>query len=107
MKKSLALMLALIMVLCMIPTTALAANGTGHQISVKIYKVVLDNSKPLGYQNPELVNTITVICQDATGHSGYNHSVYLKEFHPTKVGLSTTDWTGWQFNGYYNHLIDF
>ena len=101
MKKSLALMLALIMVLCMIPTTAFAANGTGHQISVKIYKVVLDSSKPLGYQNPELVNTITVICQDATGHSGYNHSVYLKEFHPTKVGLSTTDWTGWQFDLYY------
>ena len=101
MKKSLAVMLALIMVLCMIPTTAFAANGTGHQISVKIYKVVLDSSKPLGYQNPELVNTITVICQDATGHSGYNHSVYLKEFHPTKVGLSTTDWTGWQFDLYY------
>ena len=102
MKKSLAVMLALIMVLCMIPTTALAANGTGHQISVKIYKVVLDSSKPLGYQNPEFVKTITVICQDGTGHSGYNHSVNLKEFHPTKVGLSTTDWTGWQFNGSYN-----
>ena len=25
----------------------------------------------------------------------------LKEFYPTKVGLLTTDWTGWQFNGYY------
>ena len=101
MKKSLAVMLALIMVLCMIPTTALAANGTGHQISVKIYKVVLDSSKPLGYQNPELVNTITVICQDATGHSGYNHSVKLKEFYPTNFGLPTTDWTGWQFDSYY------
>ena len=101
MKKSLAIMLALIMVLCMIPTTALAANGTGHQISVKIYKVVLDSSKPLGYQNPELVNTITVICQDATGHSGYNHSVKLKEFYPTNFGLPTTDWTGWQFDSYY------
>ena len=101
MKKSLAVMLALIMVLCMIPTTALAANGTGHQISVNIYKVVLDSSKPLGYQNPELVNTITVICQDATGHSGYNHSVKLKEFYPTNFGLPTTDWTGWQFDSYY------
>ena len=102
MKKSLAVMLALIMVLCMIPTTALAANGTGHQISVNIYKVVLDSSKPLGYQTPALVTNITVTCQDATGHSGYNHSVNLKEFYPTKVGLSTTDWTGWQFNSYYN-----
>ena len=101
MKKSLAVMLALIMVLCMIPTTALAANGTGHQISVKIYKVVLDSSKPLGYQNPVLVKTITVTCQDATGHSGYNHSVNLKEFYPTNFGLPTTDWTGWQFDSYY------
>ena len=101
MKKSLAVVLALIMVLCMIPTTALAANGTGHQISVNIYKVVLDSSKPLGYQTPELVKNITVTCQDGTAHSGYNHSVYLNEFYPDKVGLSTTDWTGWQFNSYY------
>ncbi len=102
MKKTLALTLALIMVLCMLPMTALAANGTGHQISVKIYKVVLDSSKPLGYQTPELlVDTITVICQDKTSHSGYNHSVNLKEFYPTNFGLTTTDWTGWQFNAYY------
>ena len=101
MKKSLALMLALIMVLCMIPTTAFAANGTGHQISVNIYKVVLDSSKPLGYQTPELVKNITVTCQDGTAHSGYNHFVNLKEFYPTKFGLSTKDWTGWQFDSYY------
>lgn len=101
MKKSFALTLALIMVLCMLPMTALAANGTGHQISVDIYKVVLDSSKPLGYQNPVKVNTITVTCQDGTAHSGYNHFVNLKEFHPTNVGLLTTDWTGWQFNSYY------
>ena len=69
--------------------------------SVKIYKVVLDSSKPLGYQNPELVKTIIVTCQDATGHSGYNHSVNLKEFYPTNFGLPTTDWTGWQFDSYY------
>ena len=80
MKKSLALTLALIMVLCMLPVTALAASSTGHQISVKIYKVVLDSSQYLGYQNPEFVTTITVTCQDVTEHSGYNHFVNLKEF---------------------------
>lgn len=89
------------MVLCLLPVTALAANGTGHQISVNIYKVVLDSSKPQGYQNPKFVTNITVICQDATAHSGFNHSVNLKEFYPTNFGLTTTDWTGWQFNGYY------
>ena len=78
------------------------ALATGHQISVKIYKVVLDSSKPLGYQTPVLVNTIVVTCTDGTTHSGYNHFVPLKNFHPNKVGLSTADWVGWQFNGYYS-----
>lgn len=32
-----------------------------------------------------------------TAHSGYNHSVKLKEFYPDE----TKDWTGWQFASYY------
>ncbi len=115
-KRITALLLCLVMALSLIPTSAWAANadaegtddgisvqanGTGHRISVKIYKVVLDSSKPLGYQNPELINTITVTCQDSTGHSGDNHFVNLKEFYPTSVGASTTDWSGWEFDAYY------
>lgn len=100
-KKLFVLLMALLMVMTMMPTTAFAVNGTGHQISVKIYKVVLDSSKPLGYQTPELITTKTVTCQDSTGHSGYNHSVLLKEFYPTAVGAPTTDWTGWEFDLYY------
>ena len=95
-KKLFVLLMALLMVMTMMPTTAFAANGTGHQISVKIYKVVLDSSKPLGYQTPELITTKTVTCQDSTGHSGYNHFVNLKEFHPTAVNAPTTDWTSWE-----------
>ena len=34
---------------------------------------------------------------DGTEHSGYNHSVKLKEFYPDE----TKDWTGWQFASYY------
>ncbi len=100
-KKLFVLLMALLMVMTMMPTTAFAANGTGHQISVKIYKVVLDSSKPLGYQNPEQIRTITVTCKDKTAHSGYNHNVNLKEFYPTNVGASTNDWTGWEFASYY------
>ena len=85
------------MVLGMLPVSAMAANSTGHKISVGIYKVVLDSSRPLGYQNPVLVKTITVTCTDGTEHSGYNHSVKLKEFYPDE----TKDWTGWQFASYY------
>ena len=99
-KRILAVLLALVLVLGL-AATSFAANSTGHQISVKIYKVVLDSSKPLGYQTPVLINTITVVCQDSTAHSGYNHSVNLKEFYPTNVGASTTDWTGWKFDSYY------
>lgn len=96
-KRLVAFLLVLIMVLGMLPVSAMAANSTGHKISVGIYKVVLDSSRPLGYQNPMLVKTITVTCTDGTEHSGYNHSVKLKEFYPDE----TKDWTGWQFASYY------
>ena len=96
-KRFVAFLLVLIMVLGMLPVSAMAANSTGHKISVGIYKVVLDSSRPLGYQNPVLLKTITVTCQDSTGHSGYNHSVKLKEFYPD----DTKDWTGWEFDSYY------
>ena len=96
-KRFVAFLLVLIMVLGMLPVSAMAANSTGHKISVGIYKVVLDSSRPLGYQNPVLVKTITVTCTDGTEHSGYNHSVKLKEFYPDE----TKDWTGWQFASYY------
>ena len=101
-KRILSILLCIAVIICMMPATALAANGTGHQISVKIYKVVLDSSKPLGYQNPELVTTKVVTCTDGTGHSGYNHFVYLKEFHPKNVGLNTTDWNGYVFEATFN-----
>lgn len=109
-KRITALLLCLVMVFSLIPTTVWAAtadgvatqaNSTGHKISVNVYKVVLDSSKPLGYQNPVLLDTVTVTCQDSTGHSGYNHSVNLKEFYPTNVGAATTDWSGWEFDSYY------
>ena len=96
-KRLIAFLLVLIMVLGMLPVSAMAANSTGHKISVGIYKVVLDSSRPLGYQNPVLVKTITVTCTDGTEHSGYNHSVKLKEFYPDE----TKDWTGWLFASYY------
>ena len=77
-------------------------SGTGHKISVKIYKVVLNEDKPLGYETPVQVDTIVVTCTDGTGHSGYNHFVPLKAFYPTNFGLSTKDWEGWVFNEYYS-----
>ena len=103
MKKRLSVsLLALILLLLSLCTPVAAALGTGHQISVNIYQVTLDSNKPLGYQNPTLVDTITVTCTDSTGHSGYNHSVPLKLFHPSALGLTTTDWTGYSFAAYFS-----
>ena len=102
MAKRLTAVFVALLVLCMGALPASAKLDTGHKISVKLYKVVLDSSKPIGYQSPEEVGSITVTCQDSNGHSGYNHSVLLKEFYPTNVGLDTTDWTGWQFDSYYS-----
>jgi uncharacterized repeat protein (TIGR01451 family) len=76
--------------------------GTGHHILVDVYKVVLDSSKPLGYQTPTRVTTLQITCKDGTTHSGYNHFTPLKQFHPTKVGLNTSGWVGYEFNGYYS-----
>lgn len=76
--------------------------GTGHHIDVKVYKVVLDSSRPLGYQTPSLVTTLSITCNDGTTHSGYNHFTPIKQFHPTKVGLSTTNWVGYQFASSYS-----
>ena len=103
MKKRLSVsLLALILLLLSLCTPVAAALGAGHQISVNIYQVTLDSSKPLGYQTSTLVDTITVTCTDGTGHSGYNHSVPLKLFHPSALGLTTTDWTGYSFAAYFN-----
>ena len=101
MKKMIALFMLVFMICTIQPITTMAKNETGHQISVKVYKVVLDSTKPLGYQTPELVTTTTVICQDRIGHSGYNHFVNLKDFYPTNFNLSTNNWSGWQFSLYY------
>lgn len=102
-KKLTVLLLSLCMLIGIFPVTAFADLGTGHQISVKLYTVKIDSSKPLGYTTPEYVKEIVVTCEDSTGHSGYNHSVSLKKFHPSNVGgVSSTNWKGWQFNSYFS-----
>ena len=100
-KRFFAALLSFIMIFSLLPTSVLAKPNKEHKISVNIYKVVLDSSKPLGYQTPVQIGTKIVTCKDNTGHSGYNHSVELKEFYPTNVGASTTDWSGWEFDSYY------
>ena len=64
------------------------ANVKGEQFTINVVAV---------YKNGTVINstTLTTTCKDSTAHSGYNHSINLKEFHPSTLGWTTTGWAGW------------
>lgn len=77
MKKSLAVMLALIMVLCMIPTTALATLDTGHKIDVRFTVLYVGDEFNIGYNYGTSEKT-QFVCQYSESHSDTaynNHSI--------------------------------
>ena len=81
MKKSLALMLALIMVLCMIPTTALAKLDTGHKIDVRFTVLYVGDEFNLGYNYGASEKT-QFVCQYSTPHSDTaynNHTIAISD----------------------------
>ena len=81
MKKSLAVMLALIMVLCMIPTTALAALNTGHKIDVRFTVLYVGDEFNIGYNYGTSENT-QFVCQYSTNHSDTaynNHTIAISD----------------------------
>ena len=81
MKKSLALMLALIMVLCMIPTTALATLDTGHKIDVRFTVLYVGDEFNIGYNYGTSEKT-QFVCQYSESHSDTaynNHSIAISD----------------------------
>ena len=81
MKKSLAVMLALIMVLCMIPTTALAALDTGHKIDVRFTVLYVGDEFNIGYNYGASEKT-QFVCQYLTNHSDTaynNHTIAISD----------------------------
>ena len=81
MKKSLAVMLALIMVLCMIPTTALAALNTGHKIDVRFTVLYVGDEFNIGYNYGASEKT-QFVCQYSTNHSDTaynNHTIAISD----------------------------
>jgi len=81
MKKSLALMLALIMVLCMIPTTAFAALDTGHKIDVRFTVLYVGDEFNIGYNYGASEKT-QFVCQYSTPHSDTaynNHTIAISD----------------------------
>ena len=81
MKKSLALMLALIMVLCMIPTTAFAALNTGHKIDVRFTVLYVGDEFNIGY-NYGTSEKNQFVCQYSEPHNDNaynNHTIAISD----------------------------
>lgn len=104
MKKGItALLLCLVMVFSLIPTTVWAAVCT-VDIKVRVIPVYLDDSKYLGY-DVEYANDVNLnlSCQYTTKHSsGANHSIKIKDFHPDNIGMTCTR-SGYEWKGYIKY----
>ncbi|MDD6838242.1 MAG: hypothetical protein PUD57_01085 [Clostridiales bacterium] len=100
MKKSLALMLALIMALCMIPTTAFATLDTGHKIDVTFTVLYVGDEFNIGYNYGASEKT-QFVCQYSTNHSDdayINHSIAISDI-KAAAGRATVD-SGYQIVGW-------
>ena len=98
-----ALLLCLVMVFSLIPTTVWAAVCT-VDIKVRVIPVYLDDSKYLGY-DVEYANDVNLnlSCQYTTKHSsGANHSIKIKDFHPDNIGMTCTR-SGYEWKGYIKY----
>lgn len=113
-KRITALLLCLVMVLSLIPTTAWADTCTAT-IKFKVIPVYVDSSKNLGYDvDYASAWEGTLPCTYTSKHSSNaNHSIEIKGFHPSKMGWTVRDgykWIGWdktttstpQFSTYYD-----
>lgn len=102
-KRITALLLCLVMVFSLIPTTVWAAVCT-VDIKVRVIPVYLDDSKYLGY-DVEYANDVNLnlSCQYTTKHSsGANHSIKIKNFHPDNIGMTCTR-SGYEWKGYIKY----
>ena len=100
MKKSLALMLALIMVLCMIPTTAFAALNTGHKIDVRFTVLYVGDEFNIGYNYGASEKT-QFVCQYSEPHSDTaytNHTIAISDI--KAAADSATVNSGYQIVGW-------
>ena len=102
-KRITALLLCLVMVFSLIPTTVWAAVCT-VDIKVRVIPVYLDDSKYLGY-DVEYANDVNLnlSCQYTKKHSyGANHSIKIKDFHPDNIGMTCTR-SGYEWKGYIKY----
>lgn len=107
-KRLIAFLLVLIMVLGMLPVSALAADdGVSPQAlesnetqTIKYQILYVGDEFNTGYNYGVSVNK-TYTCQYSTGHSGYNHSILISEFKNVGVpALKDRLDSGYEFVGW-------
>lgn len=107
-KRLIAFLLVLIMVLGMLPVSALAADdGVSPQAlesnetqTIKYQILYVGDEFNIGYNYGASVNK-TYTCQYSTGHSGFNHSILISEFRNVGVpALKDQLDSGYEFVGW-------
>lgn len=107
-KRLVAFLLVLIMVLGMLPVSALAADdGVSPQAlesnetqTIKYQILYVGDEFNIGYNYGASVNK-TYTCQYSTGHSGFNHSILISEFRNVGVpALKDQLDSGYEFVGW-------
>ena len=114
MKKTIALLMALVMVLCLLPSMTLAVLDTGHRIDVRFTVLYVSSEFYLGYNTGSSEKT-TFVCQYSTPHSDTaysNHTIAISDIKAAaeratvNSGYEITGWTKkasanpkvWDFN---------
>ena len=101
MKKTIALLMALVMVLCLLPSMTLAALDTGHRIDVTFTVLYVSSEFYLGYNTGSSEKT-TFVCQYSTPHSdnaSTNHALAISDIKAAaeratvNSGYEITGWT--------------
>ena len=101
MKKTIALLMALVMVLCLLPSMTLAALDTGHRIDVRFTVLYVGSEFKIGYSYGSSEKT-TFVCQYSTPHSDNaynNHTIAISDIKAAaeratvNSGYEITGWT--------------
>ena len=99
-KKLFVLLMALLMVMTMMPTTAFAALDTGHKINVRFTVLYVGDEFNLGY-NYGTSESTQFVCQYSTPHSDTaynNHTIAISDIKAAAVRATVN--SGYQITGW-------
>lgn len=100
-KRLLSILLCIVVIICMMPTTALAELNTGHAVKVRFTVLYVSDEFKIGYNYGSSENT-TFVCQYSTPHSDTaysNHTISIGDIKDAadrasiNYGYKITGWT--------------